>query len=303
MPDGFPSSPDGSLPVPAPGRIGRDGRQPDAGRGLGGASLDGEPSVVSQPRLVLIGGSSAEGFGVEEGMPYASVWAAAHELGFVPFIRQAIRVPHALEFVTQAALTPNDLLVLHLGLVDCDRLPAPDCYRAGTIVQRGRDRLDVWETDRRLWSRVRRALAVSVKRVLAWAVVRAANQTHRRPGTSLSDFRDGVIALEAALADFPGLVVCVIPDRVAVRNYARYPKQHGKRPAAITARAYSEVLRTNLVDARARRRLPVEGIELSGILAPVDYQADGFHLNAGAHLKVVQAGSAAIQAGVGRATG
>ena len=237
---------------------------------------------LRQSRLIVIGGSSASGHGIGRGCSYGSM--TAEQLGFVPneTIREGIRMPHMREFVAVAEPRSGDVLVLHPGLFDTKGLMPRRWYSAVKAAQRGRGRLDAWEVDRRLSSRLNRRLAREVETGL----MRVARLTGRvRSSTPLGEFEECVVAIEESLSTFSGLVLCVVPDRFSLIFDSAVPDLE----------PYRRTILALLVDRRQGRGLPVAAIDLARELDDGDYQPDNFHPNESGHAKLASRCTQVIQ--------
>jgi len=230
----------------------------------------------------VVGGSAADGYGLDGAPRYLSIWERTFGLERVELIRQPIRMPDALQMLSDVVLNQQDILVLHAGLADCQPRMPEAWRKLVKVSRRGRGRMEAYLADRRLWSRARRRFAVALERGLNTLALRT-GRTH--PQTRLAEFEASVRHVERLLQRFEGLVICVVPERAAST-----PRSLDRK-----VRPYSIALRNLLIDRRRACDLPVVSIDLAEILTDDDYLADGFHPNAAGHAKIGNVGCRAVR--------
>jgi hypothetical protein len=124
------------------------------------------------PRLVVGGGSCADGFGVEPWEAYAAL--VGESVGTPPTLsnRHGVRMRDIADALRSLDLSSRDVLLLHLGVTDsAPRMPR-HWYALVKASRRGRGRMEPFEADRRLWSRMSRRACYQVEQALANASVR-----------------------------------------------------------------------------------------------------------------------------------
>jgi hypothetical protein len=226
--------------------------------------------------VIVIGGSSADGFGVEDEIAYV------HRLGVFTgretrsFIRHALRLSDGIALLRSARPAREDVLVLHIGVVDAGAKMPRSFRRLARLGFRGRGNLAASGLDRRTWSRFRRRLAVEVERA-AVKVARAGRL--ERPITPIDDYRRTCCQLERELSAFTGLAICIVSERgpgVDTRLEHLTPE-------------YTSAFRRLVVDKRQAEGLPVAALELDQILHDHDYLTDRFHPNESGHRRISEA--------------
>jgi hypothetical protein len=244
------------------------------------------PDSPGVGRVLVVGGSCASGYGVQPERCYSAALARRYDVDRVEMIRLAIRMAQVRSMLSDVELRRSDVLILHSGLADCRPLMPRRWYRLVKATKRGRGRLEAHETDRRALSRLRRRFAREFEELL----MNAAHVSGRlRVATLPTEFAANTADVEEALADFSGLLVCVVPERPAL-TFEPWPSD---------PEPYRGALTSLLVQARTERGLPVAQVDLAQILTEDDYLPDGIHPNALGHAKIAAVGHELVAAHVG----
>lgn len=232
--------------------------------------------MADLPRLVVVGGSSADGYGVEPHQAYATMVASTVGRTVSAVITPALRMKDAAEMVGGIDLSSDDILLLHVGLVDTTPRMPRRWYAIVKATRRGRGSFAQRESDRRLWSRVRRRLSGVTENGL----VRAARLLHvDRPVTDVDEYRRMCTEVARTLQPFMGLAIVMVAERGPSVGTRHEP----------VARTYAAMFRGLVVDARKESGAPVLAVDLSEILADGDYLEDEFHPNASGHRHIADA--------------
>jgi hypothetical protein len=191
-------------------------------------------------------------------------------------ITPALRMKDAAAMVGGIELSSDDLLLLHVGLVDTTPRIPRRWYAIVKATRRGRGSFVQRESDRRLWSRVRRRLSGVTEN----ALVRAARLLHvDRPVTHIDEYRRTCAEVARELQPFMGLAIVIVSGRGPSVGTRLEP----------LARTYAAMFRGLVVDAREESGAPVRAVDLSEILTEGDYLEDRFHPNASGHRLIADA--------------
>ena len=249
------------------------------------------PTEVQEPpgpRLVVIGGSSAGGFGVPDGQSYASSWSRDLHLPISVYEKYGVRVRDAMGLLQDSAVSEGDLVVLHLGLVDATLILPRRVRRVLRPMKSGRGDPTAADSDRRLYSRVRRRSTEGLETLLTNV---CGSLGLLQPVQNVSGVRRHFAELDGHLASFGGLLVCILSDR----------GPNADRNRRLPAADYREALVELVYRRRLDRELPAALLDLRGLLRHEHYLQDGFHPNAEGHELIATAGITVIRSALARA--
>ncbi|MEI8240634.1 MAG: hypothetical protein WCI22_14565 [Actinomycetota bacterium] len=237
----------------------------------------GEATGETGPRLLVIGGSSADGFGVGDGESYASTWSRTLDLPLSMHIKYGLRARDVIELLAAASPSHRDVIVVHLGFVDATPVLPPTLRRLFKRLKRGRGKMEAASTDRRLYSRVRRKTTHTLEQSLTVALSKLRLLV---PVQDVQSVRRHYAALESRLARFEGQLICVLSEHA--------PQSPGSFRFSVDEYRSSF---TELVSRqRSIRQLPVAVVDLRDHLGEEHYLDDGFHPNALGHEVVGRSG-------------
>jgi hypothetical protein len=235
----------------------------------------------SRPRFIVIGGSSADGFGVGDAQRYVSTWARTLNMPLSMHIKHAIRARDAIELLHAASPRNHDVIVLHLAFVDATPVLPPALRRFVKRLKSGRGAMDAVSTDRRLYSRARRKFAHTFERSIT---IGSAKLGLLVPVQDVQGVRKHYAELEDRLARFEGQLICVLAEHA--------PGSVGK--LRFSTHGYRHSFVELVSGQRASRQLPVAVLDLRDHLDDEHYLDDGFHPNSHGHHVIAEAGLATV---------